>query len=208
MWISQVAKQLSFAVAGATLVTLGIFSHTDDVQAATLTKLQQLSDVNSERTVTSTLPEYNFDGSPPFPAPQNLVGIFSYTIASNETIVSAVISGTFGNSLFTSSAGVDVYLDNLLVAQCFEFDQCWEGPGPVNWSFTFDSSNFSLLEDGEAILTAAQTSEFVSRLGVTTLTIETITKSDPPQPPTSIPEPTAIVGLLGVVAGLSSLRKQ
>lgn len=189
MWISQVAKQFSLAVAGAALVGLGTLCHTDEATAATL---------------TYTVPEYNFDGSPPFPTPQNLVGIFSYTISSNENITSAVISGTFGNSVFASSAGVDVYLDGLLIAQCFEFDNCWNSPSPESWSFTFDNSHFSLLEDGEARLTASQTSEFVARLGITTLTIETKTITDPP---TSIPEPTTLVGLLGAVVGLSSLRK-
>ncbi len=189
MSILQVAKQLSFAVTGAAFVALGTVSHTDAANAATL---------------SSTLPEYNFDGGPLFPTPQDLVGIFSYTISSNETITSAVISGTFGNSVFPSSAGVDISLDGLLIAQCFEFDNCWNSPEPESWSFTFDNSNFSLLEDAQAMLTASQTSEFVARLGVTTLTIETKTISDPP---TSIPEPTTIVGLLGAVMGLSSLRK-
>ncbi|MGB3532340.1 MAG: hypothetical protein WBA13_02365 [Microcoleaceae cyanobacterium] len=187
MWISQVAKQLSLAVTGATLVTLGVFYQTDEAQAATL---------------TITLPEYNFDGSPVFPNPQNQVGTFFYTLPSDEKIVSATIEGTFGNSILDSSAGVDVYLDNLRVAQCFEFDLCWSGPGRVSWGFTFDESDFSLLEDGMAMLTASQTSEFVARLGETTLTIQTA-----PDPPTSIPEATTTLGLLGAVCGLFSLRQ-
>ncbi len=187
MWISQVTKQLSLAVTGATLVTLGIFFPTHAARAAIL---------------TNSLPEYNFDGEPTFPNPANLVGTFSYTLPSDAKIVSAVIEGTFGNSIFSTSAGVDVYLDNVLVAQCIEFEQCWNGPGPVSWSFTFDDSNFFLLEDGTAMLTAAQTSEFVSRLGETTLTIETVS-----EPSASIPEPTTTLGLLGLVGGLFSLRK-
>ena len=108
MWISQVTKQLSLAVTGATLVTLGIFFPTHAARAAIL---------------TNSLPEYNFDGEPTFPNPANLVGTFSYTLPSDAKIVSAVIEGTFGNSIFSTSAGVDVYLDNVLVAQCIEFEQ-------------------------------------------------------------------------------------
>lgn len=168
-------------------MALGIFHSTQEAQAATL---------------SYSLPEYNFDGAPTFPNPPNLVGTFSYTLPSDEAIVSAVIEGTFGNSVFPTSSGVDLYLDGLLVAQCVEFEQCWNGPGPVNWRFTFDQSNFSLLEEGIAGLTAAQTSEFITRLGETTLTIETAS-----EPSASIPEPTTILGLLAVVGGLFSLRK-
>jgi hypothetical protein len=190
MLILQVTKQLGLVGAGVAFVALGAFSPTHEAQAATL---------------TYSLPEYNFDGAPTFPNPANLVGTFSYTLPSDEKIVSAVIEGTFGNSVFPSSAGVDVYLDNLLVAQCIEFEPCWSGFEPVNWRFTFDESHFSLLEDGIVTLTAAQTSEFVARLGTTTLTIETT--SEPSPPPESIPEPATTLGLFGVLGGLLSLRK-
>jgi hypothetical protein len=190
MLILQVTKQLWLIGAGVAFVALGAFYPTHKAQAATL---------------TNSLPEYNFDGAPTFPNPPNVVGTFSYTLPSDETIVSAVIEGTFGNSVFPSSAGVDVYLDDLLVAQCFEFEPCWGGFEPVTWRFTLDESHFSLLEDGMATLTAAQTSEFVARLGETTLTIETA--SEPSQPPASIPEPATTLGLFGVLGGLFSLRR-
>lgn len=190
MLILKLTKQLWLAGAGIAFVALGGFFPTHEAQAATL---------------TYSLPEYNFDGAPPFPNSPNLVGTFSYILPSDETIVSAMIEGTFGNSVLPSSAGADVYFDNLLVAQCVEFELCWNASEAVQWRFTFDESDFSLLEDGTALLTVVQTSEFVARLGTTTLTIETA--SEPSPPPTSIPEPTITLGLFGVLGGLLCLRK-
>ncbi len=187
MLISRFVKPFSLAITEVALLTLGIFYSSGEAHAATFTQ---------------TLPEYSFDGAPTFPNPSNIVGTFSFSLPSDEKITAAVLEGTFGNSEFPSSAGVDLYLDNLLVAQCIEFEQCWSGPGPVTWRFTFDESHFSQLEDGMAVLSAAQTSEFITRLGETTLTIETT-----PQPSTSVPEPATVLGLLAIGGSLLLSRK-
>ena len=153
----------------------------------------------SATSITKILPEYtgifaNFG----FPLPPVTVGTFNYIIPVGDTIVSAVISGTTGNSESNSSAPVDVNLDGLFVGQCIPFSPCFFGPAnPIPWSYTFAPSEFSLLSDGTAELTAVQTFWFVIQLGQTTLQIETQSGS------TSMPEPSTILllgsGLVGLI---------
>ena len=120
-----------------------------------------------------TLPEYNGTGPyfdpGPYQAP-TIVGQFN--ILSGAT--SATISGTFGNSLAGSSAGVNLYLGNnpntlldILVGQCVEFSSCYNNTTP--WSDTLTSAQLALLGTGPVDFWAVQTSQFTIQLGVTTL---------------------------------------
>lgn len=60
----------------------------------------------------------------------------------------------------------------ILVGQCIEFDTCWTSGAP--WSDTLDLAELTSLGLGAAVpLIAAQTSEFIIRLGVTTMTFAT-----------------------------------
>ena len=126
--------------------------------------------------ITVSLPE--FDGTPygvgdPYPLPAVTVGTFTYSLPAGESIVAATLSSTFGNSGSATTAGVDYYLDGLLVAQCVPYAACWNGPGPNPWTFTFLPSQFALLVDGSAVMTAVQTNEYVIRTGGSTLQITT-----------------------------------
>ena len=66
--------------------------------------------------------------------------------------------------------------DPILVGQCIEFAVCWTGPGPTPWSDTLSTANLVSLGLGTTQpFVAAQTSEFVTRLGATTITFDTPT---------------------------------
>ena len=93
--------------------------------------------------VGGTLPEFNFDGMPPFPTAAQTVGTFSYTIPAGEMITSATVNGQFGNSTFGSSAPIQVFVDGVLVATCLMTDPCFNGVDP--WSFPFSPAHFPLL---------------------------------------------------------------
>ncbi len=151
---------------------------------------------------TITLPEYSYDGNSPFPNASQLVGTFNYLIPSNDQIVSASLSGTFGNSIVSNSAAVDVYLDSLQVAKCLFQSTCWTSGVPTPWSYVFAPGDLSLLADGTANLTSIQTSEAITRLGPTTLTIETASTS------ASVPGPLPALGAAAAFGFSRKLRKR
>jgi hypothetical protein len=119
-----------------------------------------------------TLPEYNgMEHESGFPIAAVTIGTFN--VPTN--IDSATISGTFGNSLTTATAGVDLFLDNILVGRCVKDTPCWAGGGPVTpWSYMLNSGELSIFDDGQAVLTAVQTSETFIRLGETELNFNTV----------------------------------
>lgn len=126
--------------------------------------------------------EFNYDGEPPYPSPDQVVGNFNYLIPVGEFIVSATISGTFGNSVVANSAAVQLFIDGLQVAECIYRDTCWSAQAPTPWSYNFAPAQFGLLSDGSAEMVSRQTNDFFTRLGRTTLTIETAV----PEPATSL----------------------
>lgn len=124
--------------------------------------------------ITATLPEY----SSPYHDPgvyydPYLVGTFTFDV-DGLTILSANISGQWGNSIASTSAHNELYLDGVALADTHD-----ASPDPyfnsyVPWSYDFAESELGALADGSADFVTVQTSEFVVRLGETTLEIDAV----------------------------------
>ncbi|MGW8255865.1 MAG: PEP-CTERM sorting domain-containing protein [Thermoguttaceae bacterium] len=154
----------------------------------------------SAALITETLPEFNgthHDIGDTYPLPPVHVGDFNYVIPLNNSIISATISGQWGNSEVPTSARNEIYADGIKVADTAEAP---EDPyyNKVPWSFSY--TDFSSLTDGHVSLDAVQTSEFILRFGVTTLTIET----------QAVPEPSTLAMLagLGVMLAVGYIRRR
>ena len=138
-------------------------------------------------TITATLPEFNGTfQNVSFPQPTIVVGSFNYSIPAGQSIVAAVYSSTYGNSVVTNSAGVDLFAAGISIGSCPPLAPCDVALSVTPFSFNFKPSDFSKLASGSLTVSAVQTSGNIIRLGTETLTITTGT-----------PEPGSIA-LLGV----------
>jgi hypothetical protein len=143
------------------------------------------SSSKSATIITETLPP--FDGplhtGATGPLPPLDVGTFN-SIPAGHSIVSGLISGSFGNSNSPTSSAVDVYLgdggdptNDILVAQCVFGNDCSANIEIRHpWSHSFTPADIAALSafKGPLKLTAIQTAPFFVRLGVTTLQAQTI----------------------------------
>ena len=138
-------------------------------------------------TITTTLPEFSGTlQNVTFPQPSIVIGSFNYSIPAGQNIVAALYTSTFGNSIVSNSAGVDVSVAGILVGSCPALAACDVANSVTPFSFNFQPSDFSKLASGSLIVSAVQNSASIIRLGSETLTITTAT-----------PEPGSIA-LLGL----------
>jgi len=151
-------------------------------------------------TITASLPEFNGPLNTTGPFGMTLdVGTLMYTIPVNQQVVSATLTGTFGNSNFPDAAGVDLRAGGILFASCAPLASCDVGMVIEPFSFSFAAADFGLLSGGSLAVTATQISGNIVRLGPEVLTINTLPTE---QGSTATPEPASI-GFLG--AGLVAL---
>jgi len=77
-------------------------------------------------TITATLPEFNgpFNPTGPYPGAPLNVGTFTFVIPVGQQITSATLTGTFGNSQFSNTAGVDLRGAGILFGSCVALAAC------------------------------------------------------------------------------------
>lgn len=102
------------------------------------------------------------------------IGEFDFSIPFGEAVSSVVLNGNFGsNNLGSSTAPVDLFLNNIAVAGCNAMCANNSMTSDVAWSYTFSASELSRLSSGTAILTAMQTNTSQIVLDPTSITIQT-----------------------------------
>ncbi len=134
----------------------------------------------------------------PIPTQSRIV-VGTFDILANDSAMT--ISGAFGNSAFYSSAGVDLYLGNVLVASCVELAPCYEGPNgtPTPWTDTLTAAQIASLGTGIVDFTALQTSQYVVQLGTTTLDQVPGAAAATPEPGSLWLLGTGLLGFAGMV---------
>lgn len=137
--------------------------------------LEVLGDRLVPSTIVRELGEFSgaeFDKNSAFPRPAVQVGTFDFAKdLGGRQVKSATIRGTFGNSVYGHTSGVNLFLDGVRIATAEPYGPAWYGGG--TWSHTFSRQQLQQLQDGVAKLTAVQTNEFVIRLGASRLEVET-----------------------------------
>ncbi len=151
-----------------------------------------LAGIATAGTICLTLPEFSSDyhAEGDYYDPY-IVGAFTFDL-TGYYIVSATISGQWGNSEAYTTAHNLLFVDGLQVASTYDYDPDPYFNGPTLWSYVF--SDFSTLEDGEAVFSTVQLTQYYVRLGETTLCIET---TPIPVPPAVVLMGTGLVALLG-----------
>jgi hypothetical protein len=136
----------------------------------------------SATTITAVLPEFNGDFDTV--GETYRVGTFDITIPTGSSVLSATLSGTYGNSVVPNSASVNVSVAGVGVVSSWSCpspsNPCWFSQTPAPWSATLTHTQIqnSGLDLGTLSLNATQTNIHTIRLGSTTLTVTIPTLAD------------------------------
>lgn len=148
--------------------------------------------------VTSTLADFSTGDSVWGSWPLSLnVGQFNFSTAGN--ILSATLSGTFGNGFSSTTTEVYVYGDGVEVGYCSLWDDCStnsEVSPPTAWSYTFTGAELALLQDG--MLNLSVSKEYLGYVNLGSLTLTLVN---------DVPEPASAALLLAGLAGLGWSRR-
>lgn len=150
-------------------------------------------------------PSFDFDPAD-YPLGSVLIGDFTFSIPTGESVIGGTISGTFGNNdVSPVTAPSDYYIDNgaIQVASCDDSvtftAACDSSPTPTAWSYTFTSSDLSNLSaelaSGSIDFTVVQNYAIAVQTGTTTLDL------------VLTPEPSMIFLLCSGLAGMALFRR-
>lgn len=103
------------------------------------------------------------------------VGDFSFALTGLD-IVSATISGHWGtyHPPYSTTAHNELWMDDILIANTLAYSPDPSHASYVSWSYTFDPSEYYIFEDNLVAFHTIQTRQYNVRLGVTTLTLQTV----------------------------------
>jgi hypothetical protein len=137
-----------------------------------------------------------------FPPDPISIGTFNFTIPPQDQIVSATISGTFGDQNIPVTALTDLFVDGgtIQVAACDSpIAPCASGALnglPVPWSYTFTAGQLGALSTGSLDFTAVQNSFGAVVVGTPTLDIKVV------------PEPGSLFTVAGALLAIVALRRR
>jgi hypothetical protein len=162
------------------------------------------SGLASAATITLTFPQVDGPDLPFGPYSPAIVGVpQTFTIPPGERIMAATASGKWGSTAYPyGTAGVNVYVDDVLVAKCIaDQSDCYvyNAVGERSWSHQFTDNELERLSDGAVTMTQLQTTGNIVRLGASSLVIET---GVPPVPALS---PAGLGALLALMLGTGAL---
>jgi hypothetical protein len=152
-----------------------------------------------------------YDGGDTLPPASTSIGTFDFTIPTGENVISATISGTFGDVNIPGTALTDLFVlgGTIEAGECDlnpdgSFPPCAAGTDDgslVSWSYTFSSQDLNNLaadfSAGSIDLTAVQNSPFGA-----------IVVGDPTLDIQVTPEPASIFTLAGGLLACAAFRRR